>query len=33
MNFSDATFRKSPGTMLIVDDLVLNRKILSASFS
>lgn len=33
MNFSDTEFRKSPGTMLIVDDLVLNRKILSASFN
>lgn len=33
MNFSDTEFRKSPGVMLIVDDLVLNRKILSASFS
>lgn len=33
MNFSDTEFRKSPGIMLIVDDLVLNRKILSSSFS
>lgn len=32
MNFSDTEFRKSPGVMLIVDDLVLNRKILSSSF-